>query len=132
MFPKYPEGSAPNKSCVTKVVVSFEKFKFVGEFVGEYDVKLIDLDRCVDVADGDLGDYVGEMYRILPDWTADKLDWKQLGLLAGRVITKYQNSDEAISGDQCLKSSLMKVRYLLHHMVCSHTLKSNVDDLYLL
>ena len=36
-------------------------------------------------------------------------DWKQLGLLAGRLVTKNQKSDEAIissmlvSGDQCLK-----------------------------
>ena len=76
---------------------------------GEYDVKLIDLDRSVDVAALDVSGYVGEMYRKLPGWTTDKLDWKQLGLLAGRVVTKYQKSDEAIissvlaSGDQCLK-----------------------------
>ena len=74
---------------------------------GEYDVKLIDFDHCVDITECDVSGYVGEMYRRLPDWTADKLDWKQLGLLAGRVITKYQKSDGAIimlvSGDQCLK-----------------------------
>ena len=94
---------------------------------GEYDVKLIDLDRCVDVTDGNVGDYIGEMYRILPDWTADKLDWKQLGLLAGRVITKYQMSDEAIfmlvSGDQCLKELMIEGKKLSFAScdVLSHT-----------
>ena len=76
---------------------------------GECDVKLIDLDRCVVVATLDVSGYVGEMYKILPGWTTNKLDWKQLGLLAGRLVTKGQTSDEAIisselmSGDQCLK-----------------------------
>ena len=49
------------------------------------------------------------MYNKPLDWTTDKLDWKQLGLLAGRVITKHQKSDEAIisatfvCGHQCLE-----------------------------
>ena len=76
---------------------------------GEYDVKLIDLDRCVRISARDISGYVGEMYNKPLGWTTDKLDWKQLGLLAGRVITKHQKSDEAIirstfvSRDQCLK-----------------------------
>ena len=81
----------------------------------EYDVKLIDLDRCVKVTDRDFSGYVGEMYRILPDWTADKLDWKQLGFLAGRVVSKYQKSEDMImfvSGDQCLKELIYEGKML--------------------
>ena len=76
---------------------------------GEYDVKLIDLDRCVVLPARDLCGYDGEMYRCPLHWNLDKVDWKQLGLLAGRIVTKNEMSDEAIvhsvfvSSDQCLR-----------------------------
>ena len=86
---------------------------------GEYDAKLIDLDRCVDVAAWDVSGYVGELYRCPQHWNTDKLDWKQLGLLAGRVVTKYQISDGAIihsmlvSGDQCLRELISEGMILI-------------------
>ena len=76
---------------------------------GEYEVKLIDLDRCVTLPPCDLCGYDGEMYRCPSHWNMDKVDWKQLGLLAGRIITKNEMSDEAVvhssfvSSDQCLR-----------------------------
>ena len=77
---------------------------------GEYDVKLIDLDRSTLISADDMGGYVGEMYRESQcGWTTDRLDWKQLGLLAARIVTKYKVTDEGIVSsdlvlhDQCLR-----------------------------
>ena len=59
--------------------------------------------------------YLGEMYRKpQADWTTDKLDWKQLGLLAAKIVTKYKMTDENIvssdlvSGDQCLRELIQE------------------------
>ena len=76
---------------------------------GEYDVKLIDLDRSTSISTKSMESYPGQMYRKSQrSWTIDKLDWKQLGLLAARIVTKYKMTDENIVssdlvlGDQCL------------------------------
>ena len=77
---------------------------------GAYDVKLIDLDRSSSLRTRDMGGYVGEMYRKSQrGWTTNKFDWKQLGLLAARIVTRYKMTDEGIvssdlvSQDQCLR-----------------------------
>ena len=46
-FPKHPEGSAPDKFCVTKVVVSFERFKFV---VRLFPLEISDVKKEIDTA----------------------------------------------------------------------------------
>ena len=85
---------------------------------GEYDVKLIDLDWSTTILSRDLSGFVGEMYRKShAGWSRDKCDWKQLGLLAARVVTKYEVSDEDIVKnadyllqDQCLRELIKEGR----------------------
>ena len=92
-----------------------------------YHVILIDVDRCREIIVQDVTGYVGEMYKYtrsadpcVPEtWTTEHLDWKQLGLLAVRVLTEYKYSDEEIVTsfskkstrspftDQCLKKLIM-------------------------
>ena len=82
---------------------------------GRYDVKLIDLDRSTSISTKNMEDYPGEMYRKSQrNWTTGKLDWKQLGLLAAKIVTKYKMTDENIvssdlvSGDQCLRELIQE------------------------
>ena len=82
---------------------------------GMYGVKLIDLDRCALISTDDMQGYAGEMYiKAQHDWTTDKLDWKQLGLLAAKIVMKYEMTDENIIssdlvlGDQCLRELIQE------------------------
>ena len=63
---------------------------------GKYMVKLIDLDRCKHVTATTGSSYEGEMYRAPDDWTCDRLDWKQLGLLAAEIILKEKNHEHIV------------------------------------
>ena len=81
----------------------------------EYDVKLIDLNRSASISADDMECYPGEMYsNSQDDWTTDKLDWKQLGLLAARIVTKYKMADvnivgsDLVLGDQCLRELIQE------------------------
>ena len=55
-------------------------------------MRLIDLDRSAGNVDIDLSGYHGEMYK--RPFTTAQVDWKQLGLLAAKVITMYEFGDE--------------------------------------
>ena len=85
---------------------------------GEYDVKLVDLDRSKSVSAIVMECYPGEMYRKSQhNWTTDKLDWKQLGLLAAKIVTKYKLSDvniigsDLVFGDQYLRELIQEGSY---------------------
>lgn len=58
--------------------------------------------------------YVGEMYRMPNDWDTGKLDWKQLGLLATRIIFA-KRSDEDIVPNRVYKED----EFLCSLILCS-------------
>ena len=72
----------------------------------QYDVILIDVGRSRELGIQDVTGYVGEMYQATKcidncdddpeDWTTEHLDWKQMGLLAVRVLTNYKYNDKEI------------------------------------
>ena len=77
----------------------------------EFIVKLIDLDRVVEITDiSAVGGYYGEMYKA-PDgahWSPNRYDWKQLGLLASETIIGTHDhckivKDDRVDMDECLR-----------------------------
>ena len=89
-------------------------------FSTDYTVKLIDLDRAaeIEISNGSVGIYVGEMYKTPTQWTSNQCDWKQLGLIAAEIILKSSKHesiviDPRVRENECLNKLIHKGIYLV-------------------